>query len=33
MDFDSLKKVINQKSKILLICNPGNPATNVWSKD
>ena len=33
MDFDDLKKKIDSKTKLLLLCNPHNPAGNVWKKE
>lgn len=33
MNFDDLKKKIDSKCKILILCNPHNPGGRVWSKD
>lgn len=32
MDLDDLKKQIDPKSKILILCNPHNPGGRVWTK-
>jgi cystathionine beta-lyase len=33
MDFENLKKIIDEKCKILILSNPHNPAGIVWSKE
>lgn len=33
MDFDNLAEVCDEKCKLLILCNPHNPAGLVWSKD
>ena len=33
MDLTSLKKQINNKTKMLLFCNPQNPSGRVWNKE
>ena len=33
IDFDDLKKKINPKTKLLIICNPHNPGGRVWGKE
>ena len=33
MDLENLKKQINSKTKLLLLCNPHNPAGRSWDKD
>ncbi|BDD01529.1 PatB family C-S lyase [Persicobacter psychrovividus] len=32
MDFDHLQKVITDKTKMLLLCNPHNPSGRMWTK-
>jgi|688.fasta_scaffold1383815_1 cystathionine beta-lyase len=32
MDFNHLKKNLTKKTRLLIIVNPCNPASNVWSK-
>lgn len=32
MDFEDLEKLINEKTKILLLCSPHNPIGRVWTK-
>lgn len=32
MDFDNLKKVITDKTKILILCNPHNPVGRSWTE-
>ncbi|OAA31711.1 cystathionine beta-lyase [Kosmotoga arenicorallina S304] len=33
MDFDSLEKEIDDKTKLLILCSPHNPVGRVWTKD
>ncbi|MCG8701541.1 MAG: pyridoxal phosphate-dependent aminotransferase [Bacteroidales bacterium] len=33
MDLDDLKKKIDKKTKLLFLCSPHNPTSNVWSKN
>lgn len=33
MDFDALENLIDEKTKMLLLCSPHNPGGRVWSKD
>lgn len=30
MDFDNLEKIITEKTKVLILCNPHNPVGRVW---
>lgn len=32
MDFDNLNEIIDEKTKILILCNPHNPVGRVWTK-
>lgn len=32
LNFGSLKKILSDKSRLLVVCNPCNPATHVWTK-
>lgn len=33
MDFDDLRSKVNEKTKMLILCNPHNPGGKVWSHD
>lgn len=33
MDFINLEKVINSRTKLLILCNPHNPVGRVWTKE
>lgn len=33
MNFDHLKQIIDEKTKMLIVCNPHNPAGIVWPKE
>lgn len=33
MDFDSLKRLITPKTKLLILCSPHNPVGRVWKKE
>ena len=33
MDLESLKKQINPKTKMMMLCNPQNPSGRVWNKE
>ncbi len=33
IDFDKLESVVSEKTRILLFCNPHNPAGRVWEKE
>lgn len=33
MDFDDLKKQIDSRTKMILLCSPHNPSGRVWTKD
>jgi cystathionine beta-lyase len=33
MDYDSLEKSIDSKTKAIILCNPHNPVGRVWSKE
>lgn len=33
MDYDGLRSLIDEKTKLLILCNPHNPVGRVWRKD
>lgn len=33
MDFEALEKSINNKTKVMMLCNPHNPVGRAWSKE
>ncbi|MDD2798685.1 MAG: PatB family C-S lyase [Bacteroidales bacterium] len=33
MDFDGLESLIDEKTKMILLCSPHNPGGRIWSKD
>ncbi len=33
MDFDNLEKVVDEKCRLLILCNPHNPAGILWSRE